>query len=673
MKHDLGQLPESDRNDELEELSVQALTGAFPVDRFRIRVEPGKDRGADRYLEIKVSGNDTNCRSQIQLKSKEAATPNADGSESKSIDVSNLNYMLNGPCPMYVLFIASTGKLSYAWARDEAARLDGDTPGWMSAGTVTIRFIEPLDAAALEEIHTRILSEARLTRSVQARITAASRSESPRFQIEPDRTITDAITAKTRILEAGATIVASGYPQFIIDMYGLLSEEDQRQPRVKLVLAYAEYGLNRYDLAMGHIRECLTVADQLAADDNWLLKEIENACQYKLGRKSKREFHDASSKNSQVRGGALAAYAQLDELRYRHLATRDASDRSALLGAMIGLVKGIGRAEDASTVLTLSAEVMLLYSTGQEVVASFLHSIGNQAIRSEIPTRGMPNAVTEATEVFHAWNRWHAEAVDILVRARAANHPILVADSEYTRAAVSGAFLVNAVAGSELGWIERPDWLQRLAADAMTDAESAVAVYSAAGCIESSMRARLVLAELQELAGTPSVAVETAAQSHPICVAMGYEDLARQAAAIKSGRSHLATLLSQLRNAADEDPDDIAASMTDEDAFGTARELANTMGLPRDRIQNILQDVLSQRRLAIERRSWCRHLKLLQHLGHTQDATTAYAEVPDFQCVCSLLGHRSQGSSDWSPLIDHFKESHCQPCARRELKSVRDQ
>ena len=60
-----GPLPTSDRNDELEEQSFRALLNAFPTDRFRVRSEPGKDRGADRYLEVKVSGCDTNCRSQL--------------------------------------------------------------------------------------------------------------------------------------------------------------------------------------------------------------------------------------------------------------------------------------------------------------------------------------------------------------------------------------------------------------------------------------------------------------------------------------------------------------------------------------------------------------------------------------------------------------------------------
>ena len=104
-----GPLPKSDRNDELEELSLQAFTNAFPVDQFRVRGEPGKDRGVDRYLEIKATGHDTNFRSQVQLKSMEKASPNADGSVSKSIETSNFNYMLNGPpgiLPAYPLRVA---------------------------------------------------------------------------------------------------------------------------------------------------------------------------------------------------------------------------------------------------------------------------------------------------------------------------------------------------------------------------------------------------------------------------------------------------------------------------------------------------------------------------------------------------------------------------------------
>jgi hypothetical protein len=286
MSNTFGPLPESDRNDELEELCLAAVNNAFPVERFRVRAEPGKDRGVDRYLEVKVGGFDTNFRSQLQLKARDKYEPNADDSISKSIEVSNLNYLLNGPCPMYILYIHATKELRYAWAREEVARFEKEDPKWMEAGSVTIRFRNVLDESSHAEIEERIVSEARLNRTLQERLARASRSEAPRLQFASDGTVTDSDTARELLHGSGATIVASGFPQNVVAMSGLLTSEILHHPKTQLVLAYARYAMNRYDLAMGHLRESSRKSGDLRDVDMDFHGELLNACEYKLGRRT---------------------------------------------------------------------------------------------------------------------------------------------------------------------------------------------------------------------------------------------------------------------------------------------------------------------------------------------------------------------------------------------------
>ena len=279
MNQSLGPLPESDRNDEIEDLSLKAFIAAIPVDRFRVRAEQGKDKGVDRYLEVKVTGHDTNLRSQIQFKGMEKASPNADSSISKSIDVSNLNYLLNGPCPLYILFEVSTGELRYAWARDEAARLQQENSLWMNAGTVTIRFLKILNKAALDDIQHRIMTESRINRTINERLVQPSRSESPTFQVDYDGTITDSIQAVEIIQKSGITYVACGFPEKVVELAGLLAPKVLHQSRSQLVLAYAQYVMSRYDTAMGHVRECSLNGSKLTNADKWLLEELRNSCE----------------------------------------------------------------------------------------------------------------------------------------------------------------------------------------------------------------------------------------------------------------------------------------------------------------------------------------------------------------------------------------------------------
>jgi hypothetical protein len=66
---DLGPLPHSDRNAELQELSLRAITNALLVDSFVFRRERETDTGVDGTIEIKQSGDYTGMRSYVQVKS----------------------------------------------------------------------------------------------------------------------------------------------------------------------------------------------------------------------------------------------------------------------------------------------------------------------------------------------------------------------------------------------------------------------------------------------------------------------------------------------------------------------------------------------------------------------------------------------------------------------------
>ena len=120
MTEDMGPLPKGDRQDSLQQLSLTALRNLLPQDRFLIRDERADDKGVDVSLEAKIAKTAdkeqfTNCRAQAQLKSTDSIKQNQDGSVSHPLDVSNLNYLLNGPCPIYFLWIEPAKQMRYAW------------------------------------------------------------------------------------------------------------------------------------------------------------------------------------------------------------------------------------------------------------------------------------------------------------------------------------------------------------------------------------------------------------------------------------------------------------------------------------------------------------------------------------------------------------------------------
>jgi hypothetical protein len=140
---DLGPLPESDENAVLQSESFKALENALTSDRFVFRPEPQPDAGVDWCVELRIEGRYTGMRSYVQVKARAEKRANSDGSVSYPADLSNLNYLLNGLSPLYVLYLADERELRYAWVRDEVNRIERQTPDWKRQKTVTLREGKP--------------------------------------------------------------------------------------------------------------------------------------------------------------------------------------------------------------------------------------------------------------------------------------------------------------------------------------------------------------------------------------------------------------------------------------------------------------------------------------------------------------------------------------------------
>jgi hypothetical protein len=144
-----------------------------PIDRFQFRDERGgKDKGVDASIELLEGRKNTNFRAQLQLKGTDSVEANLDGAISRSVDVSNLNYLLNVPSALYVLYVAPRNELRFVWARDEQRRLDTNSRMWDRQKTVALHFKDLLTPEAFDIIYERILRESRLSRNIHRGITS---------------------------------------------------------------------------------------------------------------------------------------------------------------------------------------------------------------------------------------------------------------------------------------------------------------------------------------------------------------------------------------------------------------------------------------------------------------------------------------------------------------------
>ncbi|ADO70285.1 DUF4365 domain-containing protein [Stigmatella aurantiaca] len=163
---DLGPLPRAERSNELERECIAELQRRLPVDRLVFRREGSDDFGVDGALELLVGGFATNFRADAQLKATDHPQFNRDGTLSLAVDVSNLNYLLNGLSPIYLLYVAPMGEIFYAWGQDEKRRIETSSSRWREQKTVVVRFARRMDVAGVDDICERIREESSIRRSL---------------------------------------------------------------------------------------------------------------------------------------------------------------------------------------------------------------------------------------------------------------------------------------------------------------------------------------------------------------------------------------------------------------------------------------------------------------------------------------------------------------------------
>jgi Domain of unknown function (DUF4365) len=684
MADDFGPLPEGDRQDTLQQLSLKSLRNALPEDKFLFRDERADDKGVDGTLEAKVAVSlpaadgsvkaktlFTNCRAQAQLKSTDQEKANKNGSISYSVDTSNFNYLLNGTSPIYLLWIAPTNEIRYAWARDELQRLDVETPDWKAQQTIALRFRSVLTPQAVDEVHARILQEARLTRRITETLARSALAERVTVQIYP-RTLesTDPARLHEWLTSSGMTVVSAGYGRQAIEWIQGLNSDQRSGARVQLVAAYAHASLGRNFEALGHLSAAALKIGELADTDRQFVEYLRDACEYYTGRMDLPEYLRRERAWADRQSGAAAMEHRLEVLRQERLRETDRGRRAQLFSELQDVVGHLQDASDASAAQKLQARIMLMAARGDETGAQFVTNFALLRARHDMGHRVDSDAARLERNTTEGWEEWARDSQKIIADATAEKHPLLIADALAARVTtVLGFFLSQRMDAAANGraW-ERPEaTLYAL----MADAERAMQIYAKAGNIEEEVRARLLLADLFESVGQESAAKSGAEAALPVARAMGYSRLEAHARDHLEGQTvqrQFERLVAE-RQAVDEDVH--LANETDEALRSIAEFSLEAAHLPPERLPVVEREWQALRLIARERVRFCRHLQLLQNLTHTRSPDTHYRTDPPRGCLCERYGYKSGAEhTDPASVIAEFKANRCNGCPSREPKGT---
>jgi hypothetical protein len=668
---DLGPLPASDDNAALQRESIKALNALLKgQDQIIFRDERTEDYGVDGSFELNLKGRMTNIRSQVQLKASSDCAPNRDGSRSLSIKTTNLNYLLNGPAPMYLLYDAANEQFFYTWARDESRRLEATTPEWRDQSTVTLRFVEQLSQSSLGTLYKRALNEGIIQRGIRDRLARATEGEPVVLSVDADSLqIDDADRARDVLLASGAAIVASGYPKEVLRLAKLVTSAFQLNPRVQLAIGYAEFTLGNYYVAYGNIRRVLARIIELSPSDKSFLDRLKDGCEFHMGLIDTTIYESRLKVQAEELSG-VDQLAAKHQMIYRTCLDEGDLAKRADLVRQLGLVtQELLDRSDASDGLKLGSRLALLNVEGIQISLDLSRKVFHAAIRTFLFPADTPAVARTLANAVSGSSDWRTKANDALRDAYELNHPLLIVQAITVWLNVEvGRLLDLRMDAISLGQpFVVPEPIKTAIQKRLKDALDRCYLNEA---VEARLSIRKIETEFLEIQGNLAEAKSLADSFYSEAEAMGFKMAAERAREIIEDRTLLMLYTKQCEELKGEDRDWGTSRISDEQLDRLSFEMTAIIGSPPANPKKVRGHLRSFRIISQERCEWCRHLQLQELLHQTTNHLTAMAVTPMRKCWCERFEYQSQGeSTDVIVLIEDFKRDYCRECGARSPKA----
>lgn len=669
----LGPLPEADDASALERKSLQAFRQVVPIDRLLVRDERTDDFGVDLSLEVLINSQATNCRGHVQIKGRSKLDPNSDGTFSAPFPVQSVNYLLNGPVPICVLYLPERDELRYLWLRDEVEQIRQRNNEWKSQETITLRFGLILDDGAIDPICDRIMDETLLHRNVHDAMCRLSDRDAVALVVEPASIAVSAPDENARLLEGGGfAIIASGFPSKVEELYGTLAHQD-RTPRINLAYAYAVYSMGKYLFAEAILADLQADTNHLSDHDKHFFSFLENAVQYRVGRISREEFLGKKEVLRESAPGYLQIQYSLEDLVDR--ARKETSDNylEAMLTEASPLFRQIEDLSDTTEwPLKYRGRMLHLFLKFNVWLRRFGRTayIAHQDSATQARYFRGSDVVSEFAGHRRSWQKWEQLVESIVRSIETRIHPPLLCQALIMRASARVTFLfqvqlIGTITGSPTITVETPP------ADVRRDLDRAIEIADRARLLEESLRARLVLADLLDLTGSREEARSIAESVRTRAVAMRHGSLVAWADRHVSDKP-----ASQEPENGSSDNDEGLAAMTDEEVHSFARSSMELygidgaslreLGIDDDRFSVVLRGAFCLRTAAIAKLDFCGNLEMREEQGHAKSLTTLFAVDPQRRFRCTRHGYQSLiPSSDGEAVLRAFQRTYCENCADR--------
>lgn len=286
------QLPNRNEKEELEELSKMKLLPLFDLNLFQIREEEYRDKGVDLDFELKFKYKYTNFRFLVQMKATNTITKNSDNSYSKSIDTSNIQYLLNSGKPSYYFLYHNDTEEFYYSNVNEFLKNISQKIDWEKQETNTLRFLRRLDQKAIKEIYDHVMKYGQNIRRINEKIALTSKDNFGKISITDEKLNFYSETEMVENIEKyGLGLINEGNSTLVVNASNLISKNLQlNHPRFNLILAMAQYNTANMLQSLSSLKQARSNIEKLKKEDQGLLEYFTAATKYSLGILTHKEY-----------------------------------------------------------------------------------------------------------------------------------------------------------------------------------------------------------------------------------------------------------------------------------------------------------------------------------------------------------------------------------------------
>lgn len=665
------ELPKIDRFRVQSNDSALALESVFRLPDFVTRAQH-PDLGVDYDIELAEAAQGSNIHFSVQLKSVANGEADPDGQSLKFvIETSRLHYLSRTLCgSLLVVYDTSRHNMFYRWVHEIVSELDADGTAWRSQRSVTIRLplSNILNSNSAKTIHEEVgtlyrriqqsIVEARLIPPMESE--GVSAAEKADFQARTP----SGENILAMLFSSGFGLVSSGLYRQVIDAYSQIPSADwSSNPKHLLTIAYAyEHGGQPLQVLM-YSKAALSFSGdaKLSPAEVSFAERMHLSSRYDIGLLGHEKY--VAELKAFIRrhpDTTESRYCQL-ELILRDVATGKASmgeDPIHSLEALYEAAKKLLKSIDGPDTLDDQWGLHFLLARIEFHIRNQLLMDGNfrmnaaERMGHPIPlAERIPMAqrvVSIANAAFDRLERLHktAKAADRADLCAVCNCEMascqlfLVVVSHFQLTRGRGARTAQQTASLE---------------NCLSLVEHAVKTFTLLGNEMSRIRAARLKADILNALGRREEALAL------------IESLRLELA--RSGLNPDIAQITELPSQPSEtDIDQMLDNAPDAELKQYALGIIRSLRIPQQRIANVLKDLESERKVRAERRSWCKHLDLLQELSHTKLRQTIYSIDPNRHCKCRRYSYESSiGSNDVDAVITAFKATFCAHCTGREI------